>query len=330
MCIRDSNNSLYGENPVSAAVSLPDPPKGWALDSTETIANLATNGSMEADANWDDEGTPTANERSAAQKHQESYSRKFTSNGVGDGIKTAAADLFTTVNGASYGVNLWVYPVTADRVQVKIRSGDDSGDIYDAEFGGLTTGAWNEINFYYTEGGATGGADAYISIYDKAGDMGDWYVDDVCMVRGTFTNTQCYLYSQDPYIRCIDGVLTGTYLTHIFDRGASNEYMIYELGDLVVVGSGTDWSSAIPGTTTWSEIGLDTRTWVQIFSLTSAPAITMILKHGDASPPANDVDKFEILSTIVTARYYQVEITITDPSINLNALVEAPVVKFCT
>jgi len=320
-----SNNGLYGENAVTAAITLPDPPKDWGLSETGTISNLVTNGDTEDDANWADVAAGIGS-RSAVQAHQGTFSRKFVSIGAGDGQQS---DAFTTVNGATYGVNLWVYPDDTGRVQVKVRSGDNSTDQFDAEFGGLTQDAWNEINFYYTEGGGTGGAGAFITIYDKAGDTGDWYFDDVCIIRGTFSNTQCYLYNGDPFIRCISGVLTGTYTTHIFDWGASSSYMVYEIGDLVVVGGGTDWGSIIPSPTTWANIGLDTRTWVQVFSLTTAPSVSMVLKYGIATPPANEVAKMEILSTIVTGRYYQLEITITDPSININALVEAPVIKFC-
>jgi len=332
-CNTLSNNGLYGENPVGASVTLPEPPYGWAaVAHTFPIENLVTNGTMDVDDNWDDFGAPTVNERSAAQAHQGVNSRKFTSAAAGDGIriKNAAADLFTTVDNESYNVNLWVYPVTADRVHIKVRSGDDSGFIYDGEFGGMTPGEWNEVTFNFTEGAATGGVDgAYICIYDDAGDKGDWYVDDVCIIRGSFVNTCCYLYNGDPYIRCLNGILTGTYTTHIIDLGASAQYLAYIVNELVVTGIGTDWGSAIPDTTTWAELGADSRTWVDIFSFTAAPSVKMVLKHGNASPPASSVGMFEILSTIVTAQYYQVEITITDPSINLNALVGELEIKLC-
>ena len=38
---------------------------------------LITNGGMELDANWNNQGTPTVNERSLEQVHGGNYSRKF-------------------------------------------------------------------------------------------------------------------------------------------------------------------------------------------------------------------------------------------------------------
>lgn len=145
-----------------------------------TYVDHITNGSMEADSDWSDVGTPAANERSGAQAHGGTYSRKFTPDGADEGIQGA---VFTTVAGNHYHVSLWVYPDDASVVTVTVRKGDDSGDIFDQEFT-VTQDAWNKIVFSYVE--TAGGAGAYIKIDSGDQTSGDWYIDDVkvCSFEG--------------------------------------------------------------------------------------------------------------------------------------------------
>ena len=148
---------------------------------------------------------------------------------------------------------------------------------------------------------------------------------------GTHDNTEHTTYDSDDYLKCSHtaGVLVGTYTSPIYDRGASARYMVYVLASIVVTGAGTTWGDIIPSPDTWPNIGITTRTWAEIFSLAAGPSVTMKLKYGETSPPTNEVEKMEILSAIVTGRYFQLEITITDPSDAVNALVENFTMKFC-
>jgi hypothetical protein len=98
--------------------------------------------------------------------------------------------------------------------------------------------------------------------------------------------------------------------------------MIYCLAEIVVTGAGTAWDDVIPDPNDWDSINIDTRTWTEIFTLAAGPSVSMKLLYGDASPPTNEIERMEILSTIVTGQYFQIEITITDPSLEVNALVE--------
>ena len=124
-------------------------------------------------------------------------------------------------------------------------------------------------------------------------------------------------------------MLVGTYTSPIYDRGSSARYLIYLLADIVVTGTGTTWDDVIPSPDKWSDINIDTRPWVEIFELAAGPSVSIKLKYGETSPPTSEVEKLEILSAIVTGRYFQVEITITDPSEAVNALVEHFTLKFC-
>jgi hypothetical protein len=104
----------------------------------------------------------------------------------------------------------------------------------------------------------------------------------------------------------------------------TDDYLVWIAADLLVLGAGNTWDDQVPSPTTWNQIGASSRSWSQIFALTQASNIEMKLKYGAASPPANEVTKMEILSTVInTFRYLQVEITITDPAEEVYGLVGA-------
>ena len=146
--------------------------RGTQITSTELI----TNGTMEADANWSDYGTPATNERSSTQKYSGSYSRKFIPDAANEGIQ---GDVFTTTDGGSYQVIFYIYPDDGTTASIKIREGDDSGDAYTNDITGLTENAWNKVVFEYKETINGGGAGAYIVIHSGASTSGAWYVDEV-------------------------------------------------------------------------------------------------------------------------------------------------------
>jgi hypothetical protein len=103
----------------------------------------------------------------------------------------------------------------------------------------------------------------------------------------------------------------------------TDEYLAYIRADIVVIGAGNTWDDQVPSPWTWDQARASERTWLEIFTLTAAPNVSMKLKYGPAHPPTNEVDKMEILSTVLTGfRYLQLEITITDPSEGINAYVE--------
>jgi hypothetical protein len=153
----------------------------WSLDKSDTTigtTNLVTNGTMEADANWTNYQTPTVNERSTTQVYAGTYSRKLTSDSANDGIQNAGST-YTTRTGNTYYYELYVYPETATRIRLAIRSGANSAWITDANRTGLTAGQWNKISGTYTE--TAGGSGAYLLFYDQSGDTGTWYFDAVAV-----------------------------------------------------------------------------------------------------------------------------------------------------
>jgi len=148
---------------------------------------------------------------------------------------------------------------------------------------------------------------------------------------GTHDNTEQIDYGGNYYLKCshTGGVLTGTYTSGIFDRGSSGRFLLYVLASVVVTGGGTTWNDIAPSPMTWASLDVS-RTWSDICSLISAPQVKMRVLYGTSSPPTNIVYQMEILTAIVTGRYFQVEIEITDPSSDVMAYVENFTLKFCT
>jgi len=142
--------------------------------------SLVINGDMELNSNWLNNGLPSVNERSIEQVYSGTYSRKFTSNTNGWGIKS---DSYNTVAGKKYKYSLWVYPVSSTDVRIAIRSGDDSSSIVDSTISGLTTDTWNHIGWFYTE--TTTGTFANIRILQAAGAEKTRYVDNVSVQEVT-------------------------------------------------------------------------------------------------------------------------------------------------
>ena len=182
---RNEYTNAFGGSDIDQAVTLADIAlSGIGYESqldflkftcVEKGTNLVTNGTMEADANWSDYGTPVVNERSTTQVYEQSYSRKLQCSGS-DGIQS---DNFTTVTGVTYEGTVWVYPVDRGEINIFVRRGDDSQNAYgNIEHSGLTVGQWNKITFSYTEGGS-GGSGAYIVCNDL---LGTYYFDDISIV----------------------------------------------------------------------------------------------------------------------------------------------------
>lgn len=329
-CNTLGSNGIYGTTAVSATVTLPDPPIGWTIDATfGPLVNRLTNGNMELDSNWTSVGSPPQQARVTTQKVSGSYSRGFQADATNEGIKS---DAFTMNNGEHYLFGLQVFP--SDTTNVKIRIYDGDGTTYEeTTVTGLTQDAWNDvaINFESTVGGAS----ARIEILSTQS-SGIWYVDDVVCVRGQGVNCIPVIYSlSDVYLKLMreSGAITGSFTSRIHDNSASEQNLAYVLTDFVFTGAGTAWEDqGVAGTTTWEDMsgGDTTKTWRQIFGLAGGSAkVEIALKNGVSAVSENTVNKMEILSTVVTARYFQYVINITDPDATSFVMVEGPTFKLC-
>lgn len=147
---------------------------------------------------------------------------------------------------------------------------------------------------------------------------------------GTFSNAELVTYSGDPHLKCSHtaGILTGSWKSPVIDRLSSLRQLVYALAGIVITGAGTTWDDLVPSPDTWDDLDVS-RTWEKIFQLSAGPSVAMNIYYGDTNPPTMVVGRMEILYAVLTARYYQLEIVITDPSDAVITLVEAPILKFC-
>jgi hypothetical protein len=166
-------------------IELPKKPR--ALDSSTSVQEvsqeLVTNGSMEADANWNDQNTPTTNERSTAQANGGTYSRKVVGNSSGDGIKS---DTFSLVEGRTYRVEFYYYLTSGSNTLLARLQDGDGSDLGVSEVFG-TKDAWTKITF--TRVAENTGDASYFKIYQNQIGDSTFYVDDVSVKEiDTFSN----------------------------------------------------------------------------------------------------------------------------------------------
>ena len=183
-------DSFTDTNGVKLGVHVPDLGGPWDVgsDTWEIQANaaentpglgseLVTNGDMELDANWLDEGSPTVNERSNTQAHGGTYSRKFTADSASDGIRQTTVSVTA---GKLYKINSWVYP--DDNAGVKMAFYDGTW-ILNSYMPGLNQDAWNNIVRHIRAVNTQ--ASSIIKFDSYSISSGDWYIDDVSIKEVT-------------------------------------------------------------------------------------------------------------------------------------------------
>lgn len=131
--------------------------RSGAIRNTEG-AELVANGDMELDSNWNNVSTPTTNERSDVQKYAGTYSRKYVSDAIGDGIKS---DAWVSGSGDLIKLICFVYS-SISTVRLGLNFGDSSSIGYSPITVAVNT--WTECN-YIRQDTSAGGADAALVVY---------------------------------------------------------------------------------------------------------------------------------------------------------------------
>lgn len=137
---------------------------------------------------------------------------------------------------------------------------------------------------------------------------------------GTHDNTEHVTYESVDALKCshTGGVLVGTWLSPEYDMGSvmTARYWGDFLTDFVV--STASWD-AIFSTYTWEDrIGSTTR-WDNLIAVGEQGKIEATIHWGDTTGNlTNSADGFELLAAEFSARYVQVEVTITDPNTSSN------------
>jgi hypothetical protein len=150
---------------------------------------------------------------------------------------------------------------------------------------------------------------------------------------GTYSTATDYLYNTSHYIQVTHSTagLTGSYASTIFDASTSKQWLAYMQADFTVIGTGSLWSDLLPTTATlWSEALTTSRTWSEAFAPDAAPAVRMKINYGDTTALGSTLERMEILSGLVTGRYFRSIVSITDPQPSIYGIVQLPVLKLAT
>lgn len=164
-------------------------------------------------------------------------------------------------------------------------------------------------------------ASSQVTVYYPAGyvDKHSWTWDFDGI--GTFTNMEHCIYEGVDSLKCshTDGVLTGTWLSPEYDMGSVKTVRVWGDFITVMVESGGLWSALFPAGTLWSDKMTSTTKWYEILAPAYAGIIQAKLYWGTVSGDlSSSAEKLEILAPEISARYLQVEITITDPDVGSN------------
>ena len=136
---------------------------------------LLTNGTMEADANWDTYGAATTNERSIEQVHGGTYSRKLIAPIAGGGCSQYVADLLTT--GEFGQISGWIYIGTLNANAISLVVSKYGGGLF-LELKSDTIGSWVYVSgVFLMDGSADWGG--VINAVSATTGTSTWYVDDV-------------------------------------------------------------------------------------------------------------------------------------------------------
>jgi len=350
-----STNNLYGDTPRSASASLPDPPKGWSVTDTDTCDynGVGVHKNTEHTTYDSADHLKCSHTGQYGGTHSAGYYTHLSGNiyhlgarwqpfrNLQDGISHVKLFLFR--NGTPSGsVYAYIYPK---------ESGADEPDYvagYIAKSAGIDVSTidnaiyeWIQFDFEDDFSEPLYEDTTYFLIIKGQDFTGDdsnylrWSYDSSAtrwglgLVNSSNAGSTWSQATTNDYNYQIDE-FCGRYTSPEYDLGSTLAVLTYILADVTVTGAGTTWGDIIPSPTTWSQIGILTRTWQEIFALEAAPSVAIALKWGTISGTlSNKASRMEILCALCTGRYFQVQITITDPSDSVNALVEEFTLKYC-
>ena len=206
---------------------------------------------------------------------------------------------------------------SADATEVSGQSGSGAQITTSAALGGyyqnisVTAGKWYRLDGYYKNGS---GDEFRIATYDVTNSA--WIDPD----SG---------YPEE------DAASSWTAFSHLFKAPSGcSSIRLYLMGtsngDIIFVDELVIKEIDEINSSSWDDIGISSNSWGDVFDVNQAPQVSMRLYYGGTSPPTSYVDKMEILSSILYARYFQVQITITDPTDEIYAYVQNYTLKFFT
>jgi len=329
-CNTLSTNGEYGETPVSAAVSLLAPPDGWSQADSET--DDYTGGTHDNTEHLTYSGDDYLKCSHSGSLTGTYLSPIFDLTSSTRFLVYISTDIVITGEGTTWDD---VIPLVFEGSELVDNGGFESWPIT-GEWPGINSTATEEAVGFSGECVKVTPSAAHGRIYQNQAISGEiWYRADFHFSGeeaefGVYDNTNSDWITPDGR-QILPGASGWQDEDYLFKTPAGCSEVQIQLGssgeaarfDSVSLFKVDEISSA-----TWDDVDVS-RTWTQIFELTAGASVQITLKYGDTSPPAYEVEKMELLSGIVTGRYFQVEIKIIDPSDAINALVENFEVHFC-
>jgi hypothetical protein len=108
--------------------------------------------------------------------------------------------------------------------------------------------------------------------------------------------------------------LTGTYTSREIDLGSSQTVRVQASLITSIIDSSVTWAALFGLTGTWDDYDMS-EPWSSMFGISAPSRIEATLKWGTSTGVyTSEQDLFELMAVTATGRYFQVEITITDPN----------------
>lgn len=242
-----SDGSLSNDHTPSKQTTLP---LDISCDASEliegggTFTEIITNGSMEADSNWNVFGSPDTSERSTTQKHSGTYSWYIDASAHNTGIQSTPQ--FIATKGKKYTVSMWIYATEG----TEIRSGINNTDQTITTGRTVTADQWTHVTYVAT---ATATGYTYVSALSSSSTQ-NFYVDDVSVVEGGWTLGAGWT-TGDGIATHASGSATGLDYTFPFKNGKTYDITFNVLscsggsGSVQARGSGSTVSQTIDSST---------------------------------------------------------------------------------
>lgn len=166
-------------------------------------------------------------------------------------------------------------------------------------------------------------ASATVTVYYPPGyaDKNSWAWDYNGI--GTHSNTEHTTYISEDALKCshTGSVLTGTWTSPEYDLGSIKTVRVWGDFRVAMESSSGAWQDLLAAGTTWADVLDATTRWYEWLQPPVAGILTAKIKWGDTSGDlTNEADKLEILGIELSGRYVQIVVTITDPDLGSNII----------
>jgi hypothetical protein len=143
-----------------------------------------------------------------------------------------------------------------------------------------------------------------------------WDFDSI----GSHNNTEHVTYNSDDALKCshTSSVLTGTWTSPVWDLTSSQKVKVWADFETAFVSSDTTVEGIFGATLTPEDTNLDSLTVAELIGAIQAGRVEMVLNYSEDGSTYSQISFFELMSAEVEARYFYLEVTIIDPTLDSN------------